>query len=127
MAIYEQPVIKHGVPTRWGWVVLYPEGLTMPKDNWVDIGYGTLIQAKCGVWIGGGVQIGAGVRIYSESTIDDEQEEVVIKRGACIGANSVIMPGAKIGEFVKIGALTFVPRGEYPEGTWVGQPARRVK
>ena len=57
------PKIKHGKPTKWNWLVLYPEGLRISKNT--DIGAYTLIVAKYGVEIGEEVQIGSHCSIYS--------------------------------------------------------------
>ena len=69
------------------------------------------------------MQIGGGVKIYSRSTIDDKEGRIVIHKNAKIGANSVIMPGVRIGEGAVVGAMSFVncdiPAGE----TWFGVPA----
>lgn len=120
---WQRPEIKHGILTKWNWVVLYPENLIL--GNHVDIGAYTLIQAQAGVEIQEDVQIGGGVKIYSVSTIDNKRGKVTIESGAKVGANSVIMPGVKIGRGATVGAMSFVSR-DIPAGeTWLGIPARK--
>jgi acetyltransferase-like isoleucine patch superfamily enzyme len=114
--IWTRPILKHGVPTKWLWVVWYPEGLEL--GEMVDIGAYTFIQAKRGVVIEDEVQIGAHCAIYSVSTIDDKSGQVVIRRGAKIGALSVIMPGVEIGEGAVVGSCSFVNR-DVPAGATV--------
>jgi acetyltransferase-like isoleucine patch superfamily enzyme len=92
----------------------------------VDIGAFTLIQAKYGVDLGWNVQIGGGVKIYSENSIDGTHGKVVICKDAKIGANSVILPGVTIGEGVIIGALSLV-KFNVISGVWAGNPLRRIK
>ena len=120
---WEQPIIFHGVPTRWNWIVNHPEGLELGEN--VDIGAFTFINAKYGVKIGNNVQIGGGCMIYSHNTIDDTMGEVIIHDGVKIGANSVILPESQIAANVIIGALSLV-NGYYFLGTYGGVPAKRL-
>lgn len=122
--IWKRPILKHGVPTKWLWVVWYPEGLDLGEG--VDIGAYTFIQAKRGVVIEDEVQIGAHCAIYSVSTIDDKSGQVVIRRGARIGALSVIMPGVEIGAGAVVGACSFVNRDVPAGATVYGSPAREA-
>jgi len=92
--------IKHLKPTKWNWVVSYPENLIL--GNNVDIGCFTYIQAGYGVIIHDNVQIGAHCAIYSEDTERGKYAGVEIKQGAKIGAHTVILPGAIIEENAKI-------------------------
>ena len=119
---WEAPEIKEGEDTKYGWRVAYVDNFHMGLCT--DIGYGTYIMAKYWVIIGHDVQIGGGVKIYSESTIDDTHGSVIINKGAKIGAMSVIMPGVTIGEGAIIGACSLV-KEDVPAGeTWFGVPAK---
>ena len=123
---WEQPVIEHGKPTRWGWIVLYPEKLKL--GMYTDIGWGVLIHAGAGVEIGDYAQIGGGTKIYSVDTIDDIRGPVFIGRNARIGANSVILPHAYISENSIVGALSLVKNVMIPPNEmWGGVPARKIK
>lgn len=121
---WKPPQIKHGVPTEWGWIVLYPENFKLGK--YTDIGCFTLIQAQHGVEIGDNVQIGAGCKIYSVNTIEGTKGKVTIKQNAKIGANTVILPGVTIGENAIIGALSLVKTDIPSNEVWAGIPAKRV-
>ena len=122
---WKMPYIAHGIPTKYNWIVLYPEGLNM--GHLTDIGAYTLIQARAGVEIGLNVQIGSHCAIYSVSTIDNRKGKVVIGQGAKIGTHSTVMPGVTIGDNAVIGAHSFVNR-DIPAGeVWYGVPARKRK
>ena len=70
--------------TKYGWAVSYPQGLGLGKN--VDVGYGTYIQARYGVFIGDDSQIGGGCHIYSYNSINNVRGEVIIGEKAKIGA-----------------------------------------
>jgi acetyltransferase-like isoleucine patch superfamily enzyme len=121
---WERPILEHGVPTKWLWVVWYPEGFALGKMT--DIGAYTFIQAKRGVVIEDEVQIGSHCAIYSISTVDGKAGPVRIRRGARIGSHSVIMPGVEIGEGAVVGACSFVNRDVPAGATVYGSPAREA-
>jgi acetyltransferase-like isoleucine patch superfamily enzyme len=103
---WERPEIIHNVPTKWNWVVAYPENLILGDK--VDIGAFCYLQARYGIEIGDNVQLGGGVKVYSENSIDGTFGKVTIKDGACVGANSVVLPGVTIGKNAVVGALSLV-------------------
>ncbi len=122
---WKKPVIKHGKPTKYGWTVLYPEGLQLGKNT--DIGAYTLIVAKHGVVLEEDVQIGSHCVLYSFSTIDDKQGTVTLKKNSRIGTHSSVMPGVTIGENTIVGAHSFVNTDLPPNVVAVGCPARVIK
>lgn len=122
---WEQPKIVHGKPTKWNWLVLYPEGLKLGIDS--DIGAYTLLVAKHGIEVEEGVQIGSHCAIYSYSTIDDKAGKVVLKKNCRIGTHSSIMPGVVVGENAIVGAHSFVTSDVPPNTTVVGVPAKPLK
>lgn len=103
---WKEPEIAHNVPTKWNWVVAYPDGFKNGKNT--DIGAFTYIQAQAGVELGDSVQIGSHCSIYSVSTIDQKQGKVTVEKGACIGSHSTVMPGVTIGKGAIVGAHSFV-------------------
>ncbi len=122
MAIWEPPVIEHGKPTKWGWIVLYPKGLVLGER--VDIGYATLLHARYGLEIGDGVQIGSHCAIYTDDSETPRQGPVIIGKGAKIGTHCSVFPGVTIGENAIVGAHSMVTC-DIPDGeTWYGVPAR---
>jgi len=122
---WEYPEFDERGMTKWNWMCQYPQNLKL-GDN-TDIGAFTYINAKYGVEIQEGVQIGSHCSIYSWSTIDDKKGNVTIKKNAKVGAHAVIMPGVTIGENAIIGACSFVTE-DVPDNTIVvGIPAKVTK
>ena len=97
---------SHDSKIRYGWRCQCFENMRMKPD--VDIGCFTYLNAKYGIELGLGVQIGANCSVYSESTIDNKKGKVVIGDYACIGAGCVIMPGVRIGNDAVVAACSFV-------------------
>lgn len=120
------PEIKHGVPTKYGWIVSHPEGLILGWGS--DIGAFCYLQAEAGIDIGRHVQLGSGCRVYSVSTIDNKRGTVILGENCKIGSNSVIMPNTTIGENSWIGALSFVQANTHiPQNEiWAGVPAKKI-
>ncbi len=119
------PKPEHLVPTKWGWMVSYPDRLAIGRD--VDIGAFTYIQAERGVTIEAGVQIGSHVAIYSRSTIDDKTGPVHLGMGCRIGSHSTVMPGITIGARAVVGAHSFVTKDVPPRCLAYGTPARVIR
>lgn len=122
---WKKPTIKHGVPTKWHWVVYKPEKFILGKNT--DIGAFTAIFAHNGVEIQEGVQIGSHCSIYSANTIEKKAGKVVIQKGALIGTHSSIMQGVTIGEGAIVGAHSFVTSDIPAHSLAFGIPARVVK
>ena len=120
-----KPEIKHGSPTKYGWIVSYPKKLFLEK--YTDIGAFTYIQAQEGVEIKKFAQLGSHCSVYSVSTIDKKRGKVVIGRNARVGSHSVIMPGVTIGANTVVGAMSFVNRDLPANVLAYGSPVRIVK
>ncbi len=103
---WKYPAIQEGKLTKYNWLVWYAKNLKLGKKT--DIGAFTYINAKHGVVIEEGVQIGSHCSIYSVSTIDRKKGKVVLKKNCSIGSHSLIMPGVTIGEGAVVGAFSFV-------------------
>ena len=111
--------------TKWKWMCQHHERLKLGKNS--DIGAFTYINAKYGVELEEDVQVGSHCSIYSESTIDNKNGKVIIKKNARIGAHSVVMPGVTIGENSIIGAFSFVNKDIPNNVIAFGIPAKVVK
>ena len=118
-------MIRHGRPTKYGWIVSHPAKFAMGKGT--DIGAFTYIQAQAGVEMGDFVQLGSHCSVYSVSTIDNKKGKVVIGRNARIGSHSVIMPGVTIGPNTVVGAMSFVNRDLPANAVAYGCPIRIIK
>lgn len=102
------PKIKEGELTNYNWLVQHKDKLKLGYKT--DIGAFTYINAKKGVVIEDFVQIGSHCSIYSISTIDEKEGEIILKKNCKIGSHCVVMPGVTIGENSIIGAFSFVNR-----------------
>ena len=122
---WEYPEIEEGRPTKYNWVVQHKDNLSLGYRT--DIGAFTYINAKFGVTIEDEVQIGSHCSIYSVSTIDGKEGEVVLKRNCRIGSHSVVMPGVTVGENALVGAMSFVNRNIPDNVVAAGVPAKVIK
>lgn len=122
---WKRPEIIHGVPTKYGWMVSYPENLKLGYGT--DIGAFTYINAQYGVEIGDFVQIGAHCSIYSISTIDGKKGKVVLEQNCRIGANSVILPSVRVGKNSIVGAMSLVNKDIPSNVVAYGIPAKVVR
>lgn len=122
---WKEPKIKEGKLTKWNWMVQHKKNLKLGKKT--DIGAFTYINAKYGVVIEDGVQIGSHCSIYSISTIDDKKGKVILKRNCKIGSHSLIMPGVTIGENSIVGAFSFVNKDIPANVIAFGVPAKVTK
>ena len=122
---WKKPEIEEGKLTKWNWMVQGKNGLKLGEKT--DIGSFTYINAKFGVEIQDFVQIGSHCSIYSESTIDDKNGEVILKKNCKIGSHSLIMPNVTVGEKSIIGAFSFVNKDIPDNVIAVGVPAKVIK
>lgn len=122
---WKAPKIKEGKLTKWYWLVQHKKNLKLGRKT--DIGVFTYINAKRGVIIEDGVQIGSHCSIYSVSTIDNKEGKVVLKKKCKIGSHSVIMPGVTVGENTIVGAFSFVNKDLPSNSVAFGVPAKIVK
>lgn len=122
---WEYPEIEENKLTKYNWIVQHKKNFKL--GNKTDIGAFTYINAKNGVTIEDEVQIGSHCSIYSVSTIDEKDGEVILKNNCKIGSHSIVMPGVTIGENAVIGAFTFVNKDIPANVTAVGIPVRVIK
>lgn len=121
----EEPRFTEYGLTQWYWLVRHRENFKLGRN--VEIGSFTVIGCEYGVEIQDNVKIGYHCTIMSDSTVDNKQGKVLLKRGCKIGANSVIMPNVTIGENAVIGANSFVNKSVPDNEVWTGTPAKCVK
>ena len=122
---WKAPEINECELTKYNWLVQNKDNLDLGYKT--DIGAFTYINAKNNVVIEDYVQIGSHCSIYSVSTIDDKEGEVILKKNCRIGTHSVVMPGVTIGENSVIGAFSFVTK-DIPDNVLAyGVPAKVMK
>lgn len=96
------------------------------------------ITSFCKVEIGDDVLIGSGVKIwdtdfhaigYNERIHDRPANAapIIIKKGAFIGACSIVLKGVTIGEYAVVGAGSVVTKDIPANEIWAGNPAHFVK
>jgi acetyltransferase-like isoleucine patch superfamily enzyme len=122
---WEYPEIEEGKPTKYNWVVQHKDNFKLGYKT--DIGAFTYINAKHRVIIEDFVQVGSHCSIYSISTIDNKEGQVVLKKNCKLGSHSVIMPGVTIGENSVVGAFSFVKQDIPANVIATGVPAKVIK
>jgi acetyltransferase-like isoleucine patch superfamily enzyme len=122
MADWKKPIIEHGKMTEYNYIVQYPEKLIIGTN--FDIGSFSYINCRYGVEIQDNVQIGSHCSIYSHSTIDLKQGEIILKKNCKIGTHSTIMPDVTIGENSVVAAYSFVTKNIPDNEIWAGIPAK---
>ncbi|OHA69193.1 MAG: acetyltransferase [Candidatus Wildermuthbacteria bacterium RIFCSPHIGHO2_02_FULL_49_12b] len=103
---WKAPEVRERAMNEYHWMVQYKDKFKLGK--YTDIGAFTYINAKNGVVLEDGVQVGSHCSIYSYSTVDGLEGKVVLKENCKIGSHSVISPGVTIGKNSIIGAFSFV-------------------
>ncbi len=102
-------------------------------ENDVVIGDNVTIKSGVQVWNGitieDNVFIGPNVTFTNDFTPRSKQYpkeflKTTIKRGASIGANSTIIGGVTIGEYVMVGAGSIVTKSIKKQELWYGNPAK---
>ena len=119
---WKKPIIKHGKPTKYNYIVQYPENLKLGRN--FDIGTFTYINCRYGIEIQDDVQIGSHCSIYSHSTIDEKKGPVILKKSCKIGTHSTIMPNVTVGEKSIVAAYSFVNKNIPKNQIWAGIPAK---
>jgi len=122
---WKYPEIEEGKPTKYNWVVQNVSQFKLGK--YTDIGAMTYINAKHGVTIEPGVQIGSHCSIYSVSTIDDKYGPVTLKENCSIGTHSTVMPGVTVGENSIVGAYSLVLKDIPANVIAFGVPAKIIR
>lgn len=99
-----------------------------PGDN-----IGVYIQASNGIILGNNVGISPGCKIISSNhnlynhSVHDKSDPIIIGNNVFIFANSVVLPGVKIGDNVTIGAGSVVAKDIPSNSIAVGNPCKVIK
>jgi acetyltransferase-like isoleucine patch superfamily enzyme len=119
-------------------VVLKSDG-ELRAGEWVVFGHAAVISATQEIVLGDLVGLGERVSVIDSDHGADGSDAfylrrplrvtpVHLERNVLVGANAVILRGARIGANAVVGAGAVVPAGEYPGGWLVGGiPARALK
>jgi UDP-2-acetamido-3-amino-2,3-dideoxy-glucuronate N-acetyltransferase len=96
---------------------------------------GDRVTVKCGVQLWDGTRIEDDVFIGPNVTFTNDpfprsrqhlerHPEIVVRKGASIGANATVLPGVTIGQYAMVGAGAVVTRSVPPHAVVVGNPAQ---
>lgn len=100
-----------------------------------DVVVGDRVTVKCGVQLWDGVTLEDDVFVGPNATFTNdafprskqrppEFARTVVRKGASIGANAVLLPGITVGQHAMIGAGAVVTQDVPPNAVVVGNPAR---
>jgi acetyltransferase-like isoleucine patch superfamily enzyme len=100
--------------------------------NNVFINSNCLAMARGGITIEDDVLMAANVQLLSNNHDEYERqvltcEEIIIKKGAWIGAGASILPGVTVGKYAIVGAGAIVTKDVPDYAVVVGVPAKVVK
>ncbi|MBI2113454.1 MAG: acyltransferase [Candidatus Wildermuthbacteria bacterium] len=122
---WKPPEVKERKMTKYHWMVQYVENFKL--GLYTDIGAFTYINAKSGVVIEDGVQIGSHCSVYSYSTIDGVEGKVLLRKNCKIGSHSAILPGVTVGENSIVGAFSLVKDDIPANVVAFGIPAKVIR
>lgn len=122
---WEFPKIEKGKLTKYNWMIQHKENFKLGYKT--DIGAFTYINAKYGVTIEDYVEIGSHCSIYSVSTIDKKNGQVILKKNCKLGSHSIVMPCVTIGENSIIGAFSLVNKNIPDNVIATGIPVKIIK
>ncbi len=128
----------------WQYVVVLPKAIIGENCNICshsfienDVNIGNNVTIKCGVYLWDGITIEDNVQIGPNTTFTNDKyprakqafelQRTIIRKGASIGAASIILGGITIGENAMIGAGSVVTKSVPANELWVGNPAKFVR
>lgn len=114
---------------KWGGVtIINPRNTFIGEDVFVDTNYPEDIIIEEGVTLTNRCIVNAHfVEIDDNYRRHYSRGKVIVKKGAYIGANTVITKPVTIGEYSVVGASSVITKDIPPFEVWVGNPARFLK
>ena len=85
---------------------------------------GQAVEIEDNVWVGSGVTT---TRLKNPLDKNCKEEWIYIKEGAMIGSKALLLAGITIGKGAMIGAGSVIAKDCDINGTYVGNPARRIR
>ncbi|MHA8076058.1 acyltransferase [Aquirufa sp. TARAVU-A1A] len=129
----------------WQFVVILPHAVIGENCNICahtfienDVIIGDEVTIKNGVYLWDGLRVEDKVFIGPNVTFTNDKyprsksypkqfQNTLIKKGASIGAGSIILGGVEIGQNAMIGAGSLVTQNIPPNELWYGSPAKFVR
>lgn len=129
----------------WQFVVILPHAVIGENCNICahtfienDVIIGDEVTIKSGVYLWDGIRVEDRVFIGPNVTFTNDKyprsksypnqfQNTLIKKGASIGAGSIILGGVEIGQNAMIGAGSLVTQDVPPNELWYGSPAKFVR
>lgn len=129
----------------WQFVVILPNAVIGEYCNICahtfienDVIIGDEVTIKSGVYLWDGIRVEDRVFIGPNVTFTNDKyprsksypnqfQNTLIKKGASIGAGSIILGGVEIGQNAMIGAGSLVTQDVPPNELWYGSPAKFVR
>lgn len=104
----------------------------MKLGNNVFINANCLAMARGGITIEDDVMLAGNVQLLSNNHDEYERQvllcdEILIRKGAWIGAGATILPGVTIGKYAIVGAGAIVTRDVPDYAVVIGTPAKVIK
>jgi UDP-2-acetamido-3-amino-2,3-dideoxy-glucuronate N-acetyltransferase len=103
-----------------------------------DVVIGDNVTIKCGVYLWDGTRIEDDVFIGPNATFTNDKfprskqypgqfQNIIIKKGASVGANATVLGNVTIGENAMVGAGSLVTKNIPAGELWMGTPARFIR
>jgi acetyltransferase-like isoleucine patch superfamily enzyme len=102
-------------------------GMTIGKDVRISLKANLDKRNPKGVIIGEGSYLAFGATILCHDMSRNKSEPVIIGKNCFIGANSIILPGVKIGDEVVVAAGAVVTKNVDNNTIVAGNPAKPIK
>jgi galactoside O-acetyltransferase len=123
--------------------------LSAGSEGRIDVGRNVHIAAHAALFGGGGIRLGDFASISGRSSLYSASDDyggdflvnptiperftsissrpIALERHALLGAGTIVLPGATVGEGVATGAMTLVTHDLAPWTIYVGAPARPLR
>ncbi|MDI1351804.1 MAG: acyltransferase [bacterium] len=144
LADVADPCIGQGT-TIWQFVVILKGAIIGEQCNICahcfiedDVVVGNNVTVKSGVYLWNGTRLEDNVFIGPNATFTNDImprskvypesfSNIVVKKGASIGANATLLPGIVVGEYAMVGAGSVVTKNVAPYTIVAGNPAKVIR
>ena len=118
-------IIKPFVNIKYPWKLIIADNVWIGEKVWIDnLGMVTLEDNTC---ISQGAMLLCGNHHYKKTTFDLIVDNIIIEKGAWIGAKCVVCPGVKVGEHTVLTVNSVATNNLLPWSIYQGNPAQKIK